>query len=239
MKKLVIAIAIGLSTILFADIISDLQAIDKEIQKKNYYGALNKSREMLKKNINEDDRRAIESVISDIENRIKSTGKVLTNIGQENIDVTENEELKASDDGTLLSLPSEKISDASKFTQYKNYEKQVVSTGNADAIHSLAMLYIKESLYESAMNLALRDKTRNVKNIFLAATAARMIGRFDKSIKLYNEVLSKNSNHAKSYLGLAMAYKGKGDFSQAQKYLKMSNEHSQRIQHDLGVLGSL
>ena len=196
MKKLVIAIAIGLSTILFADIISDLQAIDKEIQKKNYDGALNKSREMLKKNINEDDRRAIESVISDIENRIKSTGKVLTNIGQENIDVTENEELKASDDGTLLSLPSEKISDASKFTQYKNYEKQVVSTGNADAIHSLAMLYIKESLYESAMNLALRDKTRNIKNIFLAATAARMIGRFDKSIKLYNEVLSKNSNHA-------------------------------------------
>lgn len=34
MKKLVIAIAIGLSTILFADIISDLQAIDKEIQKR-------------------------------------------------------------------------------------------------------------------------------------------------------------------------------------------------------------
>lgn len=238
MKKLVIAVFIGLSTILFADIISDLQSIDKEIQKKNYEGALNKSREILKKNISEDDKRAIESVISDIENRIKSASKVLTNIGQESIDVKEDEELKASDDGTLLSLPSEKISDASKFSQYKNYEKQVISTGNADAIHSLAMLYIKESLYESAMNLALKDKTRNVKNIFLAATTARMIGRFDKSIKLYNEVLSKTPNHAKSYLGLAMAYKGKGDFEKAQKYLKMSNEHSQRIQHDLGVLGS-
>lgn len=241
MKKLCMVIFAIMTTFIFADIISDLQGIDKEIQNKNYKQALNKSKEVLKKAISEDDKKAILSVMKDIESKIKETGdNLLTNIGKDTTDVEDDESLKASDDGTLSILPTEMISDGSKFQKYRNYEKQIVSTGNADAIHSLAMLYIRENLYESAMNLALKDKSRNPKNIFLAATAARMIGRFDKSIKLYNEVLSKNSSHAKSYLGLAMAYKGKGDFKNASRYLHTYANHdgSQRVHHDLQVLDS-
>lgn len=240
MKKVLIVVFACFTTMLFADIISDLQGIDKEIQKQNYDAALSKSREALKKAISDDDKKALESVIIDIENKIKNTGKIITNIGVDNVDVVENQDLNATDTGTLPGLPSEQISDGSKFAQYKNYEKQIVATGNSEAIHGLAMLYIKENLYESAMNLALKDKSRNIKNVYLAATAARMIGKFDRSIKLYDDVLSKNPDHAKTYLGLAMAYKGKGNFEKALKYLRIYSKYnnSERIQQDLGVLGS-
>ena len=70
------------------------------------------------------------------------------------------------------------------------------------------------------MHLALKDKKGSIKNIYLAATCARMIGKYDTSINLYSKVLNVDGQHAKSILGLAMAYKGKGDFDKALHYMQ-------------------
>lgn len=240
MKKLLVVIYISIATLVFADIIGDLQNIDKDVQNKKYDSAINKGKEALKKVTSDDDRRAIESVLNDVQKKIKDAAtNVINNLG-ESIDTENNDELSATDTGTLPSLPSEKTFDSATFARYKKYENQVVATGNSEAIHSLAMMYVREGLYESAMNLALRDKSRSTRNIYLAATAARMIGRFDKSIQLYNELLKRDSGHPKTYLGLAMAYKGKGNYKQALSYLRtyQSHDNSRRIQQDINVLSS-
>ena len=242
MKKSIVVLLISLASIVFADIITDLQNIDKDLQNKDYNGALSKSKEAMKKAISDDDKKAIEAVVNEIKEKIKDTSAdVLNNLGASDVEVQENDELTTKDSGTLPGLPAEHVADAAKFEKYKKYEQQVVSTGNSEAIHSLAMLYIKEGLYEHAMNLALRDRSRNIKNIYLAATTARMIGKYDQAIKLYNNILNVNSSHAKTYLGLAMAYKGKGKFSQSLKYLKMyaNYDNSRRIQEDIHVLSSI
>ncbi|WP_068268220.1 CDC27 family protein [Caviibacter abscessus] len=207
MKKILTILALVFSTAVFAEFIDDIAKIDEQIQNNNYENALKLSKELMKTNLSAADRATLEALIQDIEAKRKTPS----------ID----EALSALGDGTLFTS-TETISTASKFEQYRQYEKQILSTNNEDAIHRLALLYVKEGLYESAMKLALKDKSKSVKNLYLAATSARMIGKYDMAINLYNQVLSSGT-HYKSYLGLAMAYRGKGDFEKAESYMQQYN----------------
>lgn len=204
MKKILTVLALIFSTVVFAEFIDEIAKIEEQIRSNNYENALKLSKELMDTNISLADRTALEVLIQDIEAKMKTP----------NID----DALSAIADGTLFTS-TETISTAAKFEQYKQYEKQILSTNNEDAIHSMALLYVKEGLYESAMKLALKDRKKSVKNIYLAATAARMIGKYDMAINLYNKVLESGA-HAKSYLGLAMAYRGKGDFGKAESYMQ-------------------
>ena len=49
MKRLLVVIYISIATLVFADIIGDLQNIDKDVQNKKYDSAINKGKEALKK----------------------------------------------------------------------------------------------------------------------------------------------------------------------------------------------
>lgn len=244
MKKVLLALVLILSVYSYSDFIDEMQKIDKLIQSKSYDKAYDKANQLLNSDISKDDKNSVIAVMQEIENKKKTveannTNATITDLITQALD--ENTELSAANDGTTQALPTESISDASKFNQYKSYENQVVSTNNADAIYSLALLYIKDGLYESAMNLALKDKTHNPKNLYLAATTARFIGKYDTAINNYQKVLKVNSNHAKSYLGLAMAYKGKGNYKTALKYLNTyaSYDNSDAVRKEIAILNSL
>lgn len=210
MKKILSFSFLIFSTIIFAEFIDDIGKIDEQIQNKNYENALKLSKELMNTNLSITDKATLEALIQDIEAKIKTP------------DIDDNLSLIA--DGTLITS-TETISTAAKFEQYKQYEKQILSTENEDAIYSLALLYVKEGLYESALKLALKDKKQSVKNLYLAATAARMTGKYNMAVNLYNKVL-QHGPHLKSYLGLAMAYRGLGEFEKAQSYMqKYNNTH--------------
>lgn len=206
MKRILISITLICSSFVFAEFLDEINKIDNEIQNKNYEKAYRMSVNMLSNsNLSTTEKATVEALIQDIENKMKI--------------VSIDETLSAITNGTIT-LPSETVSSSTKFEKYKEYEKQVLSTNNEDAIHSLALLYVKDGLYERAMHLALKDKKGSIKNIYLAATCARMIGKYDTSINLYSKVLNVDGQHAKSILGLAMAYKGKGDFNKALHYMQ-------------------
>ena len=69
MKKSIVVLLISLASIVFADIITDLQNIDKDLQNKDYNGALSKSKEAMKKAISDDDKKAIEAVVNEIKEK--------------------------------------------------------------------------------------------------------------------------------------------------------------------------
>ena len=71
MKKSIVVLLISLASIVFADIITDLQNIDKDLQNKDYNGALSKSKEAMKKAISDDDKKAIEAVVNEIKEKNK------------------------------------------------------------------------------------------------------------------------------------------------------------------------
>ena len=211
MKRILISITLLYSSFVFSEFFEEIHKIDNEIQNKNYEKAYGMSVNMLSNpNLTNTEKATIETLIQDIENNMKI--------------VSIDETLSAITNGTIT-LPSETVSSSTKFEKYKEYEKQVLDTNNEDAIHSLSLLYVKDGLYERAMNLSLKDKKGSIKNIYLAATCARMIGKYEISINLYNKVLNFNSQHSKSILGLAMAYKGKGDFDKALYYMQKYSEY--------------
>ena len=240
MKRTVAILATFLSALIFASFLEDMQSIDREIQSKNYAKALEKSENLLKTNLSEDEKKSLLTIIKEIKSK-KDDNTAVNNLGLSNSLTLTDDTLASSGDGTLPTLVNEEISDGSKFSKYSEYEKQILSTSNSDAINQLALLYIRENLYESAMKLAMKDKNKDPRNMYLAATAARMIGKYDTAIDLYSKVLSKNSGHSKSILGLAMAYKGKGQYKQALKYLRQYSNYdsSDRIVNEIQVLESL
>lgn len=242
MKKILTVLLVFITMIVSANFLDEIHSIDKEIENRNYEKALEKSKNLLKTNISEDEKRTIITLIDEINQKMNNNNvtTLINNLGNVEVSLKTDASLTAVADGTLLVLPTEEISNGTKFSEYKKYEEQIVSTGNSDAINQLAILYIKENLYESAMKVALKDKKRDLKNIYLAATSARMIGKYKESIQLYTEVLKKDSSNPKALLGIAMAYKLNGDNNAALKYLKSYSKYdsSDRIMREIQVLES-
>ncbi|WP_067141838.1 tetratricopeptide repeat protein [Oceanivirga salmonicida] len=233
MNKKIFTFAIFITSIVFADFLSGIQEIDKYIQKNNYKEALSKSEKLLEEDLTNDDRAILLSIIDEIKSKMPTKG---TNAKTEIVVEDKKEDTKEN----IVTPTTEKVTRI-KYSEYDKYEKEILATNNSLAINDFANWYISQGLYEKAMNVALKDPNRSNENIYLAATAARMLGQYDKSIALYNEVLSMDPNHAKSYLGLAVNYKLKKHFSIAVNYLNKYKEYnnSTEIENQIEKLRAL
>ena len=143
-------------------------------------------------------------------------------------DNTENQEAakdpeaapKAEDTGTAPVTQTDDISDGSKFKTYNSYESAVLAKKNASSIYQLSQLYFKDGLYERAVNLAKKDVSGDIRNLFVVAIGSRLLGYYDQSIDYYNRILATSPNQTEAKLGIGIAYKAKGEFSKALGYLK-------------------
>ena len=143
-------------------------------------------------------------------------------------DNTENQEVakdpeaapKAEDTGTAPVTQTDDVSDGSKFKTYNSYESAVLAKKNASSIYQLSQLYFKDGLYERAVNLAKKDVSGDIRNLFVVAIGSRLMGYYDQSIDYYNRILATSPDQPEAKLGIGIAYKAKGDFSKALGYLK-------------------
>ena len=127
---------------------------------------------------------------------------------------------KAEDTGTAPVTQTDDVSDGSKFKTYNGYESAVLAKKNPSSIYQLSQLYFKDGLYERAVNIAKKDVSGDIRNLFVVAIGSRLMGYYDQSIDYYNRILATSPNQPEAKLGIGIAYKAKGDFSKALGYLK-------------------
>ena len=164
-------------------------------------------------------------------------------------DNTENQEAakdpeaapKAEDTGTAPVTQTDDISDGSKFKTYNSYESAVLAKKNASSIYQLSQLYFKDGLYERAVNLAKKDVSGDIRNLFVVAIGSRLLGYYDQSIDYYNRILATSPNQVEAKLGIGIAYKAKGEFSKALGYLKdyARSNPSQEVVREIAELNEL
>ena len=164
-------------------------------------------------------------------------------------DNTENQEVakdpeaapKAEDTGTAPVTQTDDVSDGSKFITYIIYESAVLAKKNASSIYQLSQLYFKDGLYERAVNLAKKDVSGDIRNLFVVAIGSRLLGYYDQSIDYYNRILATSPNQTEAKLGIGIAYKAKGEFSKALGYLKdyVRSNPSQEVVKEIAELNEL
>ena len=164
-------------------------------------------------------------------------------------DNTENQEVakdpeaapKAEDTGTAPVTQTDDVSDGSKFKTYNSYESAVLANKNASSIYQLSQLYFKDGLYERAVNLAKKDVSGDIRNLFVVAIGSRLLGYYDQSIDYYNRILATSPNQTEAKLGIGIAYKAKGEFSKALGYLKdyARSNPSQEVVKEIAELNEL
>ena len=164
-------------------------------------------------------------------------------------DNTENQEVakdpeaapKAEDTGTAPVTQTDDVSDGSKFKTYNSYESAVLAQKNASSIYQLSQLYFKDGLYERAVNLAKKDVSGDIRNLFVVAIGSRLLGYYDQSIDYYNRILATSPNQTEAKLGIGIAYKAKGEFSKALGYLKdyARSNPSQEVVKEIAELNEL
>ena len=179
----------------------------------------------------------------------KETESTTANPGGKKTDNTENQEVakdpeaapKAEDTGTAPVTQTDDVSDGSKFKTYNSYESAVLAKKNASSIYQLSQLYFKDGLYERAVNLAKKDVSGDIRNLFVVAIGSRLLGYYDQSIDYYNRILATSPNQTEAKLGIGIAYKAKGEFSKALGYLKdyARSNPSQEVVKEIAELNEL
>lgn len=164
-------------------------------------------------------------------------------------DNTENQEAakdpeaapKAEDTGTAPVTQTDDVSDGSKFKTYNGYESAVLAKKNPSSIYQLSQLYFKDGLYERAVNIAKKDVSGDIRNLFVVAIGSRLLGYYDQSIDYYNRILATSPNQTEAKLGIGIAYKAKGEFSKALGYLKdyARSNPSQEVVKEIAELNEL
>lgn len=215
MKKILILFLFLFATYVYSDFYEELQKIDILLQQGKFQDAFDKGNKLLNSDISDDDKKLLQSLLGEIKIKLQevTSGQVNNNNG---VIYTTEEGLESASLGTV-SLPGDQISSNATFSNYDKLEKEVLKSKNEDNISNLMKIYIKSALYERAMKLGM--KSNDVKNIYLSALSARLIGKYDISISQYNRVLKINPNHLDSILGLGLAYRGKKENGLAIKYL--------------------
>ena len=148
---------------------------------------------------------------------------------------------KAEDTGTAPVTQTDDVSDGSKFKTYNGYESAVLAKKNPSSIYQLSQLYFKDGLYERAVNIAKKDVSGDIRNLFVVAIGSRLLGYYDQSIDYYNRILATSPNQAEAKLGIGIAYKAKGEFSKALGYLKdyARSNPSQEVVKEIAELNEL
>ena len=148
---------------------------------------------------------------------------------------------KAEDTGTAPVTQTDDVSDGSKFKTYNGYESAVLAKKNPSSIYQLSQLYFKDGLYERAVNIAKKDVSGDIRNLFVVAIGSRLLGYYDQSIDYYNRILATSPNQTEAKLGIGIAYKAKGEFSKALGYLKdyARSNPSQEVVKEIAELNEL
>ena len=85
------------------------------------------------------------------------------------------------------------------------------------------------SLYEKAYEVFSQDNT-NLKNVFGAATTARFLSEYDKSLKLYTQAINMAPDFYESYLGRGIVNRNIKNYSEAiedfKKYMEYKKDEA-------------
>lgn len=217
MKKFltVIFVILMISVNIEGNLLDKIQKIDILIQEKKFKEAENEATKLLlDPNISSDERASVENLLNDLSRKkIENQQSDIQNIISNNVTSGNSE-----DSNTLITM--EDISDGSKFKTYDEYEKAAIETKNPDIIFKMANLYFRDGLYQRAINVAMKDKTNSLSNLYVVAIASRLIGKYEQSISYYDKILALHPMEMEARLGRGIAYKTIGEFEKALSDLR-------------------
>ena len=111
-----------------------------------------------------------------------------------------------------------------EFDKYLEYVKQ-----NNEELFKVGDYYFKDGRYEKAYEVFSQDNT-NLKNVFGAATTARFISEYDKSLKLYTQAINMAPDFYESYLGRGIVNRNIKNYSEAiedfKKYMEYKKDEA-------------
>lgn len=111
-----------------------------------------------------------------------------------------------------------------EFDKYLEYVKQ-----NSEELFKVGDYYFKDGRYEKAYEVFSQDNT-NLKNVFGAATTARFISEYDKSLKLYTQAINMAPDFYESYLGRGIVNRNIKNYSEAiedfKKYMEYKKDEA-------------
>ena len=121
--------------------------------------------------------------------------------------------------------------DGSKSRGFDKALESYLDENNRDSnlIFMLGNEYFRMNFYEKAFKVFSQDPT-DYKNLFGAATTARLMGDYATAVQYYNRALDKNSSLGEAYLGRGMANRGLQNFDEAisdlTNYLKFRKDEN-------------
>lgn len=111
-----------------------------------------------------------------------------------------------------------------EFNIYLEYIKQ-----DSEELFKVGDYYFKDGRYEKAYEVFSQDNT-NLKNVFGAATTARFLSEYDKSLKLYTQAINMASDFYESYLGRGIVNRNIKNYSEAiedfKKYMEYKKDEA-------------
>lgn len=111
-----------------------------------------------------------------------------------------------------------------EFNIYLEYIKQ-----DSEELFKVGDYYFKDGRYEKAYEVFSQDNT-NLKNVFGAATTARFLSEYDKSLKLYTQAISMAPDFYESYLGRGIVNRNIKNYSKAiedfKKYMEYKKDEA-------------
>ena len=105
------------------------------------------------------------------------------------------------------------------FEEFENYLKKT-NYINSEDIYTLGSIYMNDKSFERAYTIFKMDKGGDYRNYFGAATTARFLGKYDTSIIFYNKLLSVKPDFYRGYLGLGASYKMEKKYDKAIENMK-------------------
>lgn len=111
-----------------------------------------------------------------------------------------------------------------EFNIYLEYIKQ-----DSEELFKVGDYYFKDGRYEKAYEVFSQDNT-NLKNVFGAATTARFLSEYDKSLKLYTQAINMAPDFYESYLGRGIVNRNIKNYSKAiedfKKYMEYKKDEA-------------
>ena len=109
-----------------------------------------------------------------------------------------------------------------EFNIYLEYIKQ-----DSEELFKVGDYYFKDGRYEKAYEVFSQDNT-NLKNVFGAATTARFLSEYDKSLKLYTQAINMAPDFYESYLGRGIVNRNIKNYSEAKEDFKKYMEYKKK-----------
>ena len=111
-----------------------------------------------------------------------------------------------------------------EFNIYLEYIKQ-----DREELFKVGDYYFKDGRYEKAYEVFSQDNT-NLKNVFGAATTARFLSEYNKSLKLYTQAINMAPDFYESYLGRGIVNRNIKNYSEAiedfKKYMEYKKDEA-------------